>query len=105
MDRRLRRQSDVGREGRVHPEGLATERDSDGQPGTGQHEWRRFRAGWHGAFVGLAVLTAGLTSMMSGIGAATRIAVVGLVAVLLGWYAFAGVRGVRRQPGWFGPAY
>ncbi|MBO0867111.1 MAG: sensor histidine kinase [Micromonosporaceae bacterium] len=77
----------------------------DGQPGTGQHEWRRFRAGWHGAFVGLGVLTAGLTLLMSGTGTATRVAVPGMVAVLLGWYAVAGVRGVHRRPGWVGPAY
>jgi signal transduction histidine kinase len=105
VDLRLRRQSDVRQENRVHPEGLAPERDPNGQPGTGQHEWRRFRAGWHGAFVGLAVLTAGLTLMMAGFGTATRIAVVGLVAVLLAWYAVAGVRALRRRPGWFGPAY
>jgi signal transduction histidine kinase len=105
MDRRIRRQSDVRRAGRVHPEGLAAERSDDDEPGTGQHEWRRFWAGWHGAFVGLAVLTAGLTLMMSGTGTATRIAVLGMVAVLLGWYAFAGVRGVRRRPAWCGPAY
>src|SRR5215831_17625634 len=105
-DLRLRRQSDAPAGNRVHPEGVvAPERDADDQPGTGQHEWRRFHAGWHGGFVGLAVLTAGFTSMMHGIGTATRIAVVGLVAVLLGWYAVAGVRGMRRRPGWFGPAY
>ena len=90
---------------RVHSEGLAVdERNGDGQPGTGQDEWRRFRAGWHGAFVGLAVLTAGLTLMLSGIDA-VRIAVLGMVALLVGWYGVAGVRGVRRVPGWVGPAY
>src|SRR6516164_3905137 len=104
-DLRLRRQSDVPGGNRVHPERVAPERDADGQPGTDQHEWRRFHAGWHGGFVGLAVLTAGLTTMIDGISATTRIAVVGLVAVLLGWYAVAGVRGLRRRPVWFGPAY
>jgi signal transduction histidine kinase len=81
------------------------ERDGDGQPGTGQDEWRRFRAGWHGAFVGLAVLTAGLTLMDSEIDMTVRIAVLGMVALLVGWYGVAGVRGVRRVPGWVGPAY
>jgi signal transduction histidine kinase len=83
----------------------STGQPSTGQPSAGQHEWRRFRAGWHAAFVGLAVLTAGLTTRTSGIDIATRIATLGMVVVLVGWYALVGVRGMRREPGWAGPAY
>ncbi len=95
---------------RVHPEGLAIhdaipDLKGDGQAGTGPDEWRRFRAGWHGAFVGLAVLAAGLTWLLPEIHRSVRIAVLAMAAVLVGWYAVAGVRGLRREPGWYAAAY
>ena len=73
--------------------------------GAGPDEWHRFRAGWHGAFVALAVAGAGVCLVVSGIGTAARLSAVGIVLALLGWYAVVGVRGIRRDGGWAGPAY
>jgi signal transduction histidine kinase len=75
------------------------------ETGTGADAWRRFGAGWHAAFAGLAVLTAGFVVVDGGTGTRTRAAALGLVAVLAGWYVVAGTRGIRRDPGWPGPAY
>src|SRR5947209_20129072 len=84
----LRRQSDAPPALRGHPEGLAADQAIEGdKAGTDRDEWRRHPAGWHAAFVGLVVLTAGLTSTTSDLDARGRAAAVGLVAVLAGWYA------------------
>jgi signal transduction histidine kinase len=77
----------------------------DEETGADHDEWRRFAACWHAAFAGLVVLTGGLVWVDGGIGIAARAAALGLIVVLTGWYAIAGARGVRREPGWPGPAY
>src|SRR5436305_10263863 len=94
-DSRMREPARTG-----HARGLDTT-----EVGTGADAWRRFNAGWHAAFAGLAVLAAGLVAVEDGLGTRARIAALCLVAVLAGWYAVAGVRGMRREPGWPGPAY
>jgi signal transduction histidine kinase len=87
-----------------HAEGLTGGDDTAGAHDT-RDEWQRYAAGWHAAFAGLVALTGGLVWLEDGIGTGVRLAALGLVLVVAGWYAVAGTRGIQREPGWPGPAY
>ena len=63
-----------------------------GQVDAGRDEWQRSIRGWHLAFGLLAAVTGGLYTIEDGMRPAERFTALGLLAILVVWYAATAAR-------------